>query len=519
MNPAAPSPAIESTDPGRGRAARSVLTWTTGLGATGLVAFAGFLATPYLVRWLGDAQWGAWTVIGEWLGYLGLSQLALGPGAMTVFLLRAHTRGEHLSLTATAKRGLRLYLIAALLLAPLGLALAWWAPPTLHAGPSLLPRLRWAVGIAAFGGLALTPPLLFRSVLETVQRGYLVRAALLIQALTITALSLWWTWRGWGIAGMAAASVVGMTLGASLWIVWARPWLPRWRSTPPAAIPSREIWHINGPLLVALAGNQINVLTDNTVVGLRLGAAAVTGFALTQSLLLLAGTQLTEIGAVSWAAMGDLRARNDGRMAQRIVELCATVLGVGMVLMATLAAFNRPFVTLWVGARHYDGGALSLATAASLVVFSFICFFSWLLDTQGDTRRRMWVSSIGSGINLGLSWWLARRWGPAGVAFGTLAAYLATDAWFLPYLAVRLYGVPARELVRALCNAGLRGGAWAGGVYLAFGWVRFLTTWPRLIAALAAIGAAAAAYCWYVVLRHEDRAAWKGRWSGLRPAA
>lgn len=506
------SPAAEP-----GRARRSVATWLTGVLSAAVVAFVGFLATPLLVRWLGDSAWGAWAVVAEWLGYLGLSQLAMGPGALTIFLLRAHTAPDaaHPSLTAVARRGLRLYLLAALALAPAALLLAWWAPRGLHA-PQLMAQLRAAVAIAAFGSLALTPPLLFRGVLETVQRGYLVRAAVLAQSLCITGLSLWWVWMRWGLVGMAAANVAGMALGAALWWRWARRWLPAWRATPPAPLPWKKIWSANWPLALALLGNQINLLTDNTVVGFSLGAGAVAGFALTQSLPLLAGAQLTDIGAVSWAGLGEMRARGDAAFAHRVIELASTVLGVGLALMALVAAFNPPFVALWVGPAHYDGALLTWATAAGMAVFSFLCFFSWLLDTQGDTRRRLAISSLGSVLNLALSLLLVRRWGVAGVALGTLLAYLATDAWNLPRLAVRLYGVPAAALARALLSALLRGGVWAALLALVAFRLAPASSWPIWILEASLAGLATLAWCWAVVLRPADRAAWRARWLALR---
>ena len=429
---------------GSGRVRRSVGTWITGLGATAAVALAGFIATPLLVRWLGDSAWGAWTVVGEWLGYLGISQLAFGPGAASIFLLRAHSAGTPGALTAMARRWFRLYCWAAVGLLPAGLALAWWAPQVLHPGPALARSLQWAVGIAAVGSVVVTPALLLRNVLDAAQRGYLVRGALLAQSLTITGLSLLWVAWGWGLVGMAAATVCGLLLGAGLWAWAARRWLPGWRSTAAAEVSLGQIWHYNWPLIVAMLGNQINVLTDNTVVGLTLGAAAVTGFALTQTLPLLAGNHLADIGGVSWAALGDLRARGDARFATRVIELSSTVLGMAVVLMATIGVVTPAFVQQWVGAQHFAGAALSWATVATMVVFSFICFFAWLVDTQGDTRRRLGASTIGSALNLGLSLVLVRHWGVAGVAVGTLVAYLATDAWYLPYLVSRQYGVPER---------------------------------------------------------------------------
>lgn len=503
----------------RGRVWHAALTWVSGVGARVIVSLAGFFATPLLVVWLGDARWGAWTVVLEWLGYLGLGQLALGPGAMTIFLLRAHTSGDATALTAVAKRGLRLYLWAAAAMAPAALALAWWAPLGLGATGSLAPELRWAVAIAAVGSLLITPPLLFRSVLEAVQRGYLVHAALLAQSLLITGLSLLWVWWRWGLVGMALANLAGMVVGAALWCWWARAWLPQWAATAAARISGSEIWRYNWPLVAALAGYQLNQLTDNTVVGMSLGPAAVAGFALTQSLPLLAGSQMANVGVASWAALGELRVRDPAAFADRVVELAATVLGVAIALLATVGVFTPAFVTLWVGGAHYDGSLLTWATVAGMAVFSVLVLFSWLYDSQGDARRRLWISSLGALLNLGLSLALVRVWGVAGVAIATLIAYLVTDAWFLPYLAVRHYGVPGGDLVRALAGALLRGGVWAAAI-VAAGWrLPRAGSWALLVAETAVAGAAALVYCWFLVLRPGDRAAWWGRWQAWRQGA
>jgi O-antigen/teichoic acid export membrane protein len=503
---------------GAGRTQLSVGAWLTGMAGTALVSLAGFFATPYLVRWLGDVRWGSWEIVGEWLGYLGLSQMALGPGALTIFLLRAHTRGEARELTAMAKRGLRLYAGAALALAPAAVALAWFAPRGLHASPALAPQLRLAVGIAALGSLALTPPLVFRGVLDTAQRAYRVRLALLAQALLITGLSLWWVAAGWGLVGMAAATIAGMAVSAALWWWWARRYLPEWRATPAARLRAGELWRANWPLMAALAGNQINQLTDNTLVGLTLGAGAVAGFALTQTLPLLAGSKLADIGGVSWAALGELRARGGPEFGERMIELAAAVLGLGIAGMATVAAFTPAFVRLWVGAGHYDGAGLVAATAAGMVTFGFAAFFTWLIDTQGDTRLRLRVSSLGAALNLGLSLWWVREWGVAGVAAATLTAYLCTDAWFLPYLATQRYGISGRRLARGLARAAAPAALWAAAMAAVALRLPQAAHWAGLLGEMTAAGAGCLLFCWIAVLGPGDRAAWRERWMGWRRA-
>jgi O-antigen/teichoic acid export membrane protein len=184
--------------------------------------------------------------------------------------------------------------------------------------------------------------------------------------------------------------------------------------------------------------------------------------------------------------------------------------------MALVGSVTPEFVRLWVGAEHFDGLALTWATAAALAVFGFVCFFGWLLDTQGDARRRLASSTAGAAINLGLSVWWARQWGVAGVACGTLAAYLLTDVWYLPRLAVRLYGLSGRALAAACGGALVRGGAGAALVVAAARMLPPAGSWSGLIADCAWLGTAAGVYCWFLVLRAADRAAWQARWRELR---
>lgn len=495
-----------------GRVRRSILSWLAGIGWSATTLLIGFVTTPWLLRWLGTAPFGAWEVVAEWMGYLGLTQVALGPAVITVFLLRAHTQGSENDFEATVQWALRLYGKAALAAIPAACALVWWAPEWLHAGAALTGQLRVAVAIAAVALLVLSPAAVHRAVLETRQRGYRVRMALLVQSALIAALSLWWAWAGWGVRGMAAATGLGSAAGSALWWRWSRRMRPARRVPTRAPVDPRGLWRMNWPLLASMAGNQVNVLTDNTIVGLTLGLPSVTSFFLTQRAVQLAGAQAADIGTVSWAALAELRAVDAPAFRQRVIELAGTVLGVSLLVTGTVAAFNEPFVRLWVGASRYAGDALTLLTAAGAVIFGYLAFFGWLLDTNGDTRQRLGVSTLGSALNLALSVWLARRIGLAGVALGTVVAYLTTDAWNMPRLVVREYGVPAGPLVRTTLHALLRGGAWAVAIWYGVHWLPVAHSWSALVLRAALAGVVGAAYGWAFVLRPQDRASWSLRW-------
>jgi len=204
----------------------------------------------------------------------------------------------------------------------------------------------------------------------------------------------------------------------------------------------------------------------------------------------------------------------------RIVELARLVIGLGLTLIGTAAAYNAAFVRLWVGPAQYGGDLLSAATAAALVVSGFQLLFAWALDIQGDARRRTKISITGAVLNLVLSVSLAyTRLGVAGVAIGTLAAYLLTEAWFGPYLVCTLYGVRARRLL-AGCGKGLALGLpWAVAVWIFARWHAPLVSqrsssaaaWARLLLECASAGALSVGYCWIVILTREERSDWSKR--------
>jgi hypothetical protein len=69
----------------------------------------------------------------------------------------------------------------------------------------------------------------------------------------------------------------------------------------------------------------------------------------------------------------------------------------------------------------------------------------------------------------------------------------------------------------AACAAALvRGGVGAALVVTAARLLPPNPGWAALIVNMAGLGAAACVYCWFLVLRAADRAAWRERWRELR---
>ncbi len=492
-----------------GRTRRAVMTWGAGAFYSAATILVGFVTTPILLRLLGAERLGANRAAGEWLGYLMLADLGMA-SAFGVLLVRAWRDGPA-RVAGVTRFALRAMSVVALVVVPAALVLAWLMPGLVRVDAGLAGELRWGAVVAGLG-LALLPLGVFRTVLETAQRGYLVNAALVAQSLTITGLSLGLAWAGWGLVGLAVATVAGAAVFGGMTLWWGVRLLGGPVRAPAERVRLRELWSLSWPLAAAGAGNRVNLMTDAIVVGFLLGPAPVAVLLLTQRVILLAAAQVNALGNATWAALAELLGAGDVRIFEaRLAEVARLIVGCGTVLVGTVAAYDAHFVRLWVGREMYGGDGLAALTVAAAVVFGFVCLFTWVIDTQGDTRHRLAVSTTGSLLKLVLSVIFVKWLGLAGVALGTLCAYLLTDAWYCPRLVCRRYGVRAGAIGRSVARGLIAGLPWAVGVW----WLARAhappTRWLGFFVEAMVIGTLALVYCWFAILTPVERRDWCAR--------
>lgn len=498
----------------QGRVRRAAWTYAAGTFYTAATIVAGFVATPILLRLLGAERLGAFRVMGEWIGYLTVVDVGL-TSAFPVFLLRAYTGADPHAPRALTRYGLRLMsAVAALIMLPLGLTFAWYAPRLIHVSESMTGELRIAV-LIALGSILLYPVGIFRANLEVTQRGYIVTVGLLAQSLVTTALGIGLAYLGFRLPGQALASGIGLAIASVVWTIAARQGMPPGAVSSP--VPTRAaLWRTSWPLALSSMGNRLNLMTDSMVVAAFLGPLSVTSLFLTQRIITLGGGQVNGLATASWPALIELHAKGETvAFERRLSELTTLLITLGITLTGTLAAYNRHFMQLWVGAAYDGGSLLAFFTALSTITFGFVCLFAWVIDMQGDTRLRLRVSTIGSVLNLLFSVLAVRLVGVPGVALGTLAAYLCTDAWFCPTIVCRRYGVRPRAIAGAITRAVLFGVPWATGVWIIASLHVPPFRWVGLLLEEGLIGLASLAYCWLAVFSIEDRKLWRARFSSL----
>ncbi len=474
---------------------------------------AGLLATPLVLRWLGDEQFGAFRVTSDWYGHLALFELGLG-GAILPLLAEAIARQDAELVRQTLAAGVKAYFRASFGMIAGGLGLAaiiTWLVPVGTANANDLRR----ACIVCVLGMAFVPLAPFRALVEAQQRGYRVSVLLVLHSLLVTGLAVAMARAKWGISGQCLAVLFA---GVAFRLILACDALREFSGLLAASIKRapepevwRRLWNLNWPTLIFDLASRISLLTDNIIVAGLLGASSVVPFFVTQRLTAVAQRELQGIGNASWAGLAELHAQGDLRtFNQRLIDLTMLVTVLGVACMVPLAAFNRHFVALWVGPARYGGGPLTAIASVDAILLAAFSLWGWCVSGTGQIGEMTGAMVIQSIINLILSVLLTRRCGVIGPVLGTLIAFVAVSCWYLPLLLRRLFGTSLKALIGAIAAP-----VELGLPYAAIVWRISEIHEPKsLFVAAFEIAAAASLYLaswWLVVLKRPERARWAER--------
>jgi O-antigen/teichoic acid export membrane protein len=491
------------------RTKKSAWNFGSGLAFTAVTLAVGVFSTPLLLRWLGAVQFGAFRVLTDYGAYLALLDLGLA-GALSARLAVAIGRGDANNTRALVVAGLRLYLVPTFLIALVG-GLWIWALPHLIAADAIgVGRLRLA-GLVFLIPSLLTPLLVFRWVVESEQRTYLITALLTGQSLSMTVLLVGAAWMGWGLLGQVAAAgavQIGFVLAVCLLVLHRYPGIFRERA---AAEVKSDLWSLNWPTFVFNLTGRVGLLTDNLVVAWALGPAAVAAFFLTQRLAQIALGQLQGIGNATWAGLVELYAqRQEENFRERLLELTSLVSSLSICVLAPIAAYNHHFIARWVGAATFAGEAVSVLACVNIWFWAVFSLWGWPISGTGNIRRYMPYAMVCAAVNLAVSIAGVLRFGLVGPLAGTLAGFVLIQSWAMTRVLGQLFGIKAGALWRAALSPFL----WGAPLLAALWFVGHRHTpqgWIMLLGEMAVAGMIGLLLWWTIQLPAERRSLWWGR--------
>jgi O-antigen/teichoic acid export membrane protein len=389
-----------------------------------VVAVAGLWLTPFLLRRLGQQEYGLWLTGAQVLAYLALLDLgvvALLPRETAYAAAERPGDPAATELPALVGRIAHLVLWQMPVVAVVAFAV-WYEVPTEWA------PLRQPLGLVLTAFVLTFPLRIFQGVLLGLQDLTFLSTLQLVCWTGGTLLTVALVVSGWGLQALAAGGVLiqFVPLAACWWRLQARfpgalpRGLPGWNW--PQSLP--HVRRAGWMSLQKLAHLMING-ADVLIVAKVFGPAAVVPYGCTQKLIAVLANQPQLLTETALPAMSELKvgATREKRLTVSSALVLAMLLSSGAVFSVILAV-NRTFVTWWVGPSQYAGATLSVALLLTMVMRHWNTALAYSLLSFGYERRLSLTTLVDAVVSVAAALVFVQIVGLAGVPIGLLTGVL-----------------------------------------------------------------------------------------------
>ncbi len=428
---------------------RAALTFVSSMLRQGAGFVVSFVVTPIVIGGLGAELYGAWMMIQQTVGYVALSDLR--PVGTLKFTLAVR---QHIDDVGEKRRQIGASLLVWAATFPfilvIGGGVVWAAPFIIRTSAEHLRDVRVAMALAilsvALGRILSLPANVLRGMNLDYKAMGLDAATILVGG----ALSAVAIWTGWGLPGVAAASIAGVILNGGVRFLVARRVLPWFGAERPTRQELIVFTKLSGWLfLSALSGLLLNA-SDFLLLGIILGPSASAVYATTGAVLRLTSRPISQLLGSGGPGIAELCGRREWLRVQKVrTELhvaavtLMTVVGVGVLIL------NRPFLSLWIGHGFYAGNATNLLLV--LVAFETVLFRidSVIVDSMLEFRRKALAVLISGAFSLFASGLMSYAWGIVGMALGMFLGRLGLII-YLPALITLHTGDSMTDYLRSI---------------------------------------------------------------------
>ncbi len=473
----------------------------------------GFLIAPITIHSLGDARYGAWSLVSELIGYYGLLDLGVR-GAVTYYVACYTGRNQDENIRETVTSAVWLLSGCGLLAFAIGAALTFAFPYLFRTeGVDLAEAQRALLIMSGLIGLSL-PMNAFSGALIGKQRFDITSACEVITRI-LTAVGVYASLKaGGGLVDLALVHVAGRVVYWTLSVVACRSVLggvflaPAWfRLGRVRALTAYGFRNAVGNVALLIIYN-----VDLTVVGMFAGIEKVTYYAIGGTLVSYAWALCSAMANVFTPRFTQLAASGLNEEVHELYFLGTRLIGmVVTALLSGILVFGNDFIALWLGPAYVTGPWTDRSDVIMvLLVLANLprmlqSLSSQLLFATAHVRLMMWLN-VGEAIaNLGLSVLLVRWYGPAGVAMGTLFPLLASHGLLMPMFISRLLNVSVWEMFRRGLAVPLYTGTVMATIGMASRYVAPARSWMVFSVDVAVTIAAGIGVCAWIGLRREER--------------
>lgn len=459
----------------------------------------GFVATPIILKFIGASEYGVYSLILEYLGYLAISDLGLSTTTNSMLNQAWSENDRNLTVRTIkllAKEYIKTIPVVLIIIGVTYFALFHISLAKVSTNDHLI-----AFAIMAVSGFFI-PLNIFKDYLICSERSFLVSQMTIIQLFIMTSMNVVLTYLGVGIIGLACSFVGSIIIYHIVVVFFA---LRKIKEMPEKNIQQemtiKEIWKVNGHSLAQNLMGRMCYATDTIILSFFSAPNIVTNFILNQKLAKLSDSLVLSIGNSSWATLATFKDDQEGK--QKFINLINKVfLLLAYPLLISMASINREFINLWVGNEIYISESFTLVSFSNYLIFGVFSFWGWIFVSEGIVPKLTKTIVISGVVNVIISLVAANAIGPIGPVLGTCASFYLIYLWMIRHSLQKHLQISVNDFVKYFMILTVM----FAGIYPLLKYIKFfkLNNWFGLIANLGMIYLVCLSFTAMIVIRKDE---------------
>jgi O-antigen/teichoic acid export membrane protein len=437
-------PDLRTGRPGRRRNTLILLVFQYIL--IGVTIVRGIVMVPLYLHYIALSLYGAWLASGNIVSWIALAEGGAGV-LIQQQVATFYGRGERRDLSQTVGTGLAILTVLSLLATAIGLALLPWVPAVFHMTGSDAVQLSWAFLLAVLDGFLSMLSGGPYAVQQGLQRSFLTNLVAVLCELASLASTIVLLVTGWGLLAIPMGLIVRDLLNnLFLWALMSRSLL---QLKVRIAFSRAKLWTLSrlmGWTWLNRTGQSLMSSIDAFMVSAFLGNEMVAIAVLTRrgwdTLMMF----LNRIGVAFTPSMSHLAGAGEAEKFRSVMSRMLCVLGMLMGMgLALLYAFNKSFVTVWVGPTLFAGEWYNLILGAGTMLLVAVFTICQLMLASGNIRGSAIAQISQIALWIGLQAILLPTIGLIGLPISMLAASLTVFVFYVGRQAARLMTAPGES--------------------------------------------------------------------------
>lgn len=417
------------------------------------------LYTPIMLRILGQAEYGVYSLANSVISYLSLLNFGVG-AAIVRYITQYRAKGDVNGVRRVLGLFVTIYSVLAVLVFVGGIILAIISDTFFAKGLSSaeIKRLKSLIIILAAGMAITFPQSVFSSVAVAYEKFIFRRLLEIISTIAAPVVNLVVLVAGFGSIGMAIGSTISQACFAVVFLVYCKKSLgiyPIFKNMPTALL--GELFNYCAFVFLSMIADLLYWSTDKVLIGARLGSEAVAVYNIGGTFTSMLQNMSSSISNVFMPRVTTLVVKEAPK--QEISDLLIRVGRIQFLIVSFILSgyivFGRSFIHFWAGAGYSEAYYVALLTMIPLAVplIQSIAYSSIMAQNKHHFRAIVYV--IIALINIVSTYIVLPYWGIIGAAVCTGVAYVIGNGIIMNWYYYRRIGLDIPHFWRNILRMGI----------------------------------------------------------------